>query len=60
MLGCNGVTAHHRYFINFAGVPKIIAMITNNPLKIVSSKLWMQTRITYWKFKLVTADLLKN
>ena len=35
-------------------------MISNNPLKIVSSKLWMQTRIAYWKFKLVTADLMKG
>lgn len=34
-------------------------MTTQNPLKIVSDKLWMQTRITYWKFKLVTAELLK-
>ncbi len=32
--------------------------MSTNPIKIVTSKLWLQTRITYWKFKLVTNDLL--
>ena len=33
-------------------------MITQ--FKIITSKVWLQTRITYWKFKLVSADILRG
>jgi hypothetical protein len=35
-------------------------MSTTNPVKVIGSKLWMQTKITYWKLRFVTTDLLKN
>lgn len=34
-------------------------MIHTNPIQIISSKLWMQTKITFWKIKFVASDLFK-
>ncbi len=31
-----------------------------NPVKIIGSKLWMQTKITYWKIKFVTNDIIRS
>ena len=35
-------------------------MNAQNPVKVISSKLWIQTKITYWKLRFVTNDLLRN
>lgn len=30
------------------------------PVKVIGSKLWMQTKITYWKIRYITNDLVKG
>ncbi|HMI06484.1 MAG TPA: hypothetical protein VK528_02970 [Flavobacterium sp.] len=42
------------------GTLTTVVMANLNPIKGITSKLWLQAKITYWKIRLVTSGLMKN